>query len=96
MELLQSQKDSLLVLKRNEGGGIRRTRKAPSARDRPASWVMTDVPSTTNKVVAEKMAGLSKSAMRLYRGLRTVRPAKMIPIIHEIACSRDPVRIERD
>ena len=30
------------------------TRKAPSARDRPAIWVRTEVPSTTSSVVAGK------------------------------------------
>ena len=41
-----------------------RTRKAPSASDRPAIWVSTLVPSTTSSVSAANTSALPMSAMR--------------------------------
>ena len=40
------------------------TKKAPSARERPAIWVSTEVPSTTSSVVAAKTSVLPMSAIR--------------------------------
>lgn len=40
------------------------TRKAPRARERPATWVSTEVPRTTSRVVAANTSGLPMSAIR--------------------------------
>ena len=54
------------------------TKKAPRARDRPAIWVMTEVPSTTSRVVAAKISEFSIAAMRLYSGRSSVLPPAMM------------------
>ena len=41
------------------------TRKAPRARERPASWVSTEVPSTMSSVVAANTSELRMLAMKL-------------------------------
>mmetsp|Transcript_11596 Transcript_11596/g.48751 ORF Transcript_11596/g.48751 Transcript_11596/m.48751 type:complete len:284 (-) Transcript_11596:774-1625(-) len=53
----------------------RPARKAPRAIDRPAVCVATDVPSATSSVTDAKRSWLPSSAMRLYTGLSSTRPA---------------------
>ena len=63
------------------------TRKAPRARDRPASWVMTEVPRTTRMVVAWKMSSLPSLEMNRYMGRSKTRPPAMRDTIQVIACT---------
>lgn len=46
----------------------RPARKAPSARDRPATWVKNEVPRTMSRVVAAKISALANSEIFLYIG----------------------------
>ena len=67
-----------------EGGGV--TKKAPSAKERPASWVIMDVPRTTRIVVAWKISSLPSLDINLYKGRSKTRPPAMRDTIHVTAC----------
>mmetsp|Transcript_2577 Transcript_2577/g.7681 ORF Transcript_2577/g.7681 Transcript_2577/m.7681 type:complete len:294 (-) Transcript_2577:1468-2349(-) len=60
-------------------------RKAPSARESPAAWVSTEVPSTTSSVVAANTSLFLRALMRRYSGRTTSRPPAVMPPMHSTA-----------